>query len=103
MQQQKTNIEQIQSSIQKHTRIYKQLLQIGKGLNETLEPEELFRLAADFAVNQIGFERCLIFVHNDENGWFSLQHTLGYDNPMQLQVIKIINLLLSGEVVDYLR
>ncbi|HQU73568.1 MAG TPA: ATP-binding protein, partial [Calditrichia bacterium] len=103
MQQQKTNIEQIQSSIQKHTRIYKQLLQIGKGLNETLEPEELFRLAADFAVNQIGFERCLIFVHNDENGWFSLQHTLGYDNPMQLQVIKIINLLLSGEVIDYLR
>lgn len=96
-------MEQIQDSIQKHTRIYKQLLAIGKGLNETIELDELLRLAGDFVVNQIGFERCLIFVHNDENGWFSIQHTQGYDNPMQLQVIKIINLLLSGEVIDYLR
>ena len=68
-----------------------------------MEIDDLLTTAARFAVEDLGFQRCLLFVHNDENGWFRLRHSLGYTDLREQKVISIINLLLSGEVIEYLR
>ncbi len=93
----------IEKEYQKQQSVYTKMLQIAKSINESLKVEELFDIAADFATKDLGFQRCLIFEHDDRNGWFKVSHSKGYKDPMEQQVIKIINLLLSGEVIEYLR
>ena len=93
----------LSQQIEKQTRIYCKLHQIGKGLNETLEIDELYDIATSFVTQELNFEKCLIFQHDDKNGWFKVVKSIGYTNPMEQRILKIINLLLSGEVVEYLR
>lgn len=85
------------------SRIYKRLYKLGKSLNETLEVDEVYHIASGFATGELGFERCIIFQHDDRNGWFRIVHAIGYQDPTEQRVLKIINLLLSGEVIEYLR
>ncbi|HRF56013.1 MAG TPA: response regulator [Campylobacterales bacterium] len=87
----------------RQTRIYSRLHKIGKNINEALEIDGLYKMAVDFAVDELQFEKCLIFEHDDKNGWFKVVKSKGYDNPMQQKIIAIINLLLSGEIIEYLR
>ena len=89
------NIQQI--------KIYKRLYEIGKSLNETMEIPQIYDLAVEFATNELNFEKCLIFEHDDKNGWFKVVKSAGYTKPHELQILKIINLLLSGEIIEYLR
>ena len=84
-------------------KIYKKLHEIGKSLNETISQDSLFDTACSFVTEELGFEKCLIFIHDDINGWFKVKKSIGYTNPMQQRIISIINLLLSGEVIEYLR
>jgi len=83
--------------------IYRRLYEIGKSLNETIELEEIYELTTAFATGELGFEKCLIFEHDDKNGWFKVVKSAGYTLPHELQILKIINLLLSGEIIEYLR
>jgi hypothetical protein len=85
------------------SRIYKRLYKLGKSLNETLEVDEVYHMASGFATGELGFEKCIIFQHDDRNGWFRIVHAVGYQDPTEQRVLKIINLLLSGEVIEYLR
>ena len=87
----------------RQTKIYSRLHEIGKNINEALEIDALYKMAVGFAVNELQFEKCLIFEHDDKNGWFKVVKSKGYNNPMQQKVISIINLLLSGEIIEYLR
>jgi len=95
--------EDLTKQIEKQTRIYNKLHQIGKNLNETLEIDELYNIASSFVTQELNFEKCLIFQHDDKNGWFKVVKSHGYTNPMEQKILKIINLLLSGEVIEYLR
>ena len=83
--------------------IYKKLYEIGKEINETVDIEELYDVACDFATAELNFEKVIIFEHNDKNGWFKVKKSKGYDNPMEQKILQIVNLLLSGEVIEYLR
>ncbi|MDX9743088.1 MAG: response regulator [Arcobacteraceae bacterium] len=83
--------------------IYKKLYEIGKNINETLDVKDLYEIAVDFATQELGFSRCIIFEHDDKNGWFKAVTYRGYDNPMEAQILKVISLLLSGEIIEYLR
>lgn len=96
-------IEHLQKVLDQQTRIYKRLHEFGKSLNETVEIDTLLEIATRFTVNDLGFEKCLIFLHDDYNGWFSITKSLGYDNPLEKPILRIINLLLSGEVIEHLR
>ncbi|MET0068137.1 MAG: response regulator [Candidatus Thiodiazotropha sp.] len=87
----------------RYTKIYKKLHHLGKSLNETLRFDDAFEMAARFATDTLGFERCLIFQHNDANGWFHIRQASGYPDAHEQRVINIINLLLSGEVIESLR
>ncbi len=84
-------------------KIYKKLYDIGKNINENVNAQELYDIACDFTTNELDFDKCIIFEHDDSNGWFKVVKSKGYDNPVQLKILSIINLLLSGEVIEYLR
>jgi len=89
--------------VENQTRIYKKLHSIGKNLNESLKIDELYDIATNFVIDELHLEKCLIFEHDDKNGWFKVVKSIGYDNTMEQKIIKIISLLLSGEVIEYLR
>ncbi len=94
---------QLQSNNQMQTDVYRGLYEIGRGINETLEVDDLFDITAKFVTDKLNFEKCIIFKHDDSNGWFKVDKAIGYDNPKEKMILKIINLLLSGEVIEYLR
>jgi|GEM_PF-3915477 len=93
----------VETSIKNYTEIYKKLYNIGKYLNETFEIEELFNIVLEFATLDLNFEKAIIFKHDEKNGLFKIDASIGYKNPIEQKVLKIINLLLSGEVIEYLR
>ncbi len=97
------SLQKLQGQNKKQTKIYQRLYEIGKSFNETLEIEELYETAIHFVQNELEFQKCLIFEHDDKNGWFKIVKSIGYDNPLEQKILTIINLLLSGEVIDYLR
>ena len=103
MKAESLEIEELQAQNIQQTKIYKRLYEIGKSLNETMEIPQIYDLAVDFATNELNFEKCLIFEHDDKNGWFKIVKSAGYNKPHEQQILKIINLLLSGEIIEYLR
>lgn len=85
------------------SKIYHRLYEIGKSINETASTEELYNMACEFATNELNYEKALIFEHDDSNGWFKIVKSKGYNTPVEQKILRIINLLLSGEVIEYLR
>jgi PAS domain S-box-containing protein len=83
--------------------IYSKLYEIGKSFNINNNVETLYDTACDFVIDNLKFEKCIIFEHDDSNGWFKVVKSKGYINPIEVRVLSIINLLLSGEVIEYLR
>ena len=83
--------------------IYTRLYEIGKNINISMDISELYDITCDFATNELNFEKAIIFEHDDSNGWFKVVQSKGYSNPVELKILGIINLLLSGEVIEYLR
>ncbi len=83
--------------------IYNKLYQIGKNINEKVDVDQLYGIACDFATTELNFEKCVIFEHDDRNGWFKVKKSKGFTNPIEQKILGIINLLLSGEVIEYLR
>ncbi|MEA3290658.1 MAG: response regulator, partial [Campylobacterota bacterium] len=95
--------EEIYTINTKQTKIYNKLYEIGKNINETIEAEELYSIACDFATSELNFQKALIFEHDDSNGWFKVVKSKGFESIVEQRLLKIINLLLSGEVIEYLR
>ena len=65
--------------------------------------DELYNIACDFTTNEFNYEKCVIFEQNDSNGWFKVIKSVGFHDLKEQQILKIITLLLSGEVIEYLR
>jgi len=83
--------------------LYSKLHESWKVINETSSLESVFELAVRCLTIGLRFERALIFIHDDTNGRFKLHNCFGYEDETQLRVVRIINLLLSGEIIEYLR
>jgi len=82
---------------------YNKLHQEWKGINERSDVDEIFDLTLTFATEVLGYQRCLIFVHEDETGLFKVHAQRGYDDPKAQMMLRIVNLLLSGEIIEHLR
>jgi len=80
----------------------KQLL-VGRGLDGNMQLNELYDIALRFITGQLGFEKVLIFEHDDSNGWFKVTYSKGYEEPREKIKLKVITLLLSGAVIEALR
>ncbi|MCK4502084.1 MAG: PAS domain S-box protein, partial [Desulfuromonadales bacterium] len=99
----KVSFSELNKQNERQTAIYQQLHEIGKSLNETLDVNDMYDMATGFSVNLLNFQKCLIFEHDDTNGWFKIVKAKGYESPVELKVLSIISLLLSGEIIEYLR
>lgn len=82
---------------------YDKLHREWRQINETHSLEDIARLALTFSVDELGFERAVLFIHNDETGMFKAQFQGGYALPAELQSLKSTQLLLSGEIIETLR
>ncbi len=85
-----------------HTGFYEKLHQRWRRINETHGLETIADLALDFAVDELGYQRCALFIHDDETGLFKLKFHRGY-TPAQQPLLGIVQLLLSGDIVETLR
>jgi signal transduction histidine kinase/DNA-binding response OmpR family regulator len=91
-------------TIEQQTELNRKLHQNWKSINETSDLESVYDLAIFCATRGLGFERILIFLHDDTNGRFKLHRSFGYENDdSQMRIIRIITLLLSGEIIEKLR
>ncbi len=74
-----------------------------KHVNENSDIGELYDIAKRFITYELDFEKCLIFEYDEKSGLFKLRTHIGYKDENELRVAKIVNILLSGELVGYLR
>jgi len=98
-----TSSNQLQAQNKLQTEVYQDLYEIGKGINETLQVDDLFEITTKFVIDTLKFEKCIIFKHDDKNGWFKVHKAVGYETPKEKMILNIINLLLSGKIIEYLR
>lgn len=82
---------------------YTQLYQQWRQVNETTDLQTIAELALAFAVDTLGFDRAVLFIHHQDNGLFKVRFQKGYSQPAQLQGLRTTPLLLSGEIVETLR
>jgi len=94
--------KKLQQSLDQLDIAQKQLL-VGRGLDGNMQLDELYAIALKFTTQQLGFEKVLIFEHDDSNGWFTISYYKGYTNSQEQMKIKMVNLVLSGEVIEALR
>lgn len=72
-----------------------------KQINETSEIEQVFDLTLYFTTEVLGFKKSILFIHDNGTGLFKVQFHKGY-NTNEVQYLTTINLLLSGEIIEYL-
>ncbi len=82
---------------------YHKLHQRWKAISETSSMAEIFDLTLSFLQTELSYQRALILVHDDATGLFRVQAQTGYEDERALKLLKIVTLLLSGEIIDYLR
>jgi PAS domain S-box-containing protein len=82
---------------------YDKLHQRWRMLNETHSMQAIAQLALDFAVEELGFQQAVLFIHDDETGLFKASFHRGYAQRSELQQLEIVRLLLSGEIIQTLR
>ena len=87
----------------RHTGFYDKLHQRWRRINETHTLQDIATLALDFAVDELGYQRAVLFIHDDETGLFKARFHRGYTQPAELLPLKIVQLLLSGEIIETLR
>lgn len=90
------------TAFDRHTDFYDKLQQRWRRINETHGLETIAELAMDFAVDELGYQRCVLFIHDDDTGLFKVRFHRGYA-PAQQRLLGIVQLLLSGDIVETLR
>ena len=81
---------------------YEQLHQEWRKVNEKTPLMDLFKLTEKFVLEVLGFQKCVIFLHDDATGLFKVHSHAGYHDS-EKKILPMINLLLSGEIIETLR
>ena len=69
---------QFQEQLDDQIRIYRQLYEVGKKLNATLNLGEILQIATQFVLYQLGFERCVALLYDPETNTFYVEAHDGY-------------------------
>jgi serine phosphatase RsbU (regulator of sigma subunit) len=78
---------QFQGQLDDQIRIYRHLYEVGKELNSTLDLGEILKIAAQFVLYQLGFERCLALLYDlGANSFYVKAHDGYYDETSQARV-----------------
>ena len=82
---------------------YKRLNTAWKSVNETSSVDDIFDLTLRFVHDILGFDRGIVFVQDQDRGLFKVVKSIGYEAKEQKRFLNIVQLLLSGEVVEFMR
>jgi GAF domain-containing protein len=78
---------QFQGQLDDQIRIYRHLYEVGKELNATLDLGEILRVAAQFVLYQLGFERCVALMYElGANSFYVEAHDGYYNETSQARV-----------------
>src|ERR671910_2530087 len=78
---------QFQEQLDDQIRIYRQLYEVGKKLNATLDLGEILQIVTQFVLYQLGFERCVALSYDPEtNGFYVEAHDGYYDETSQARL-----------------
>src|ERR687890_784514 len=78
---------QFQGQLDDQIRIYRHLYEVGKKLNATLDLSELLRIATQFVLYQLNFERCVTLLYDPETNTFYVEaHDGYYDEASQAEL-----------------
>ncbi|MEM1253080.1 MAG: ATP-binding protein [Cyanobacteria bacterium P01_H01_bin.21] len=72
---------QLQEDLDQQLRTYQKLSDLGNALNQTFDASQVFSLALEFAIYELGFERCLLFFLNAEQQLCVEAFDGYYDDP----------------------
>lgn len=89
--------------LKSHSDYYKRLYQRWREIGESHTLVEIANLALEMVVDELGYQCAVVFVHEDDTGLFKPLFHRGYSDSADLQVLRIVQALLSGEVVETLR
>mgnify|MGYP000042911774 FL=1 len=89
--------------LKSHSNYYKRLYQRWREISESHTLVEIANLALEMMVDELGYECAIVFVHDDDTGLFKPLFHRGYSDSADLEVLRIVQALLSGEVVETLR
>jgi serine phosphatase RsbU (regulator of sigma subunit) len=73
---------QFQGQLDDQIRIYRHLYEVGKKLNATLNLGEILRIATQFVLYELGFERCVALLYDPETNSFYVEAHDGYYDEM---------------------
>ena len=78
---------QFQGQLDDQIRIYRHLYEVGKELNATLDVGEILKIAAQFVLYQLGFERCVALLYDHgTNTFYAKAHDGYYDETSEAQI-----------------
>lgn len=99
----------IQEQLDAQMRLYRNLYEVGKQFNSTFELSDILRVATHFIINELHFDRCLIFLSPADGEPFVLTAYEGYEADERSLVMAglrlardetaLLPLLTGGEVL----
>ncbi len=82
---------------------YEKLYRRWREVNISHGLDELANIALDMVVAELGYQRAVVFVHEDATGLFKVLSHQGYADERDVQRLGIVQALLSGEAVQTMR
>ncbi len=82
---------------------YENLYLRWREIKETHTLAEIVNVALDMFINDLGYQRAVVFVHEDATGLFKALFHRGYDSSIDLSMLRIVQALLSGDAVEAMR
>lgn len=89
--------------LKSHSNYYKRLYQRWRGINESHTLLDIANLALEMMIDELGYQYAVVFVHEDDTGLFKPAYQGGEAASFNLQAIRSVQALLSGEAVEAMR
>jgi|GEM_PF-1568357 len=89
-----------QEMLDKQIKIYSELYELGKRLSLTYDLQNILDSAVHFVLYELDFERCLVFVYDDENLEFKLNSFDGYYESFESDSLENFVLPLNDKFVQ---
>jgi signal transduction histidine kinase/DNA-binding response OmpR family regulator len=83
---------QFQEQLDAQIRIYRRLYEVGKKFNTSFDISEMFRLATEFVLYDLNFERCVVLLYAEESDAFHVRTLDGYYDEDDHQRVATLSL-----------
>ncbi len=91
-----------QAKLDSQLHTYRQLYALGKSLNQTFDLAASLKLATEFVLYELGFERCLLLLFHSVQQAFEVKALDGYYEDDALATVENLRLLSSDPIVQRL-